>query len=419
MDESSSDSEVEEKPTPIRRGKRAKRARGGRRRGGSSGRTQTSTPDVERWRGVETPDVTPPQPSFCPSRAPGSQVNVSSPYNAADLFQLFFTNTLLLTIIKNTNEFGRTYYNSPSNPWMNINLQDMFSFLSVLIYMGFVRCTSMNDYWRGGDLYSLTFPRQVMSGLKWFKILQALRLSSAEDDAVNDARRGTPAFDRLGRLKPVYQDIREVCRRNYHPGQEISIKERVAASNSRGSVKQFVKNKSVRPGFRLFVLVDSSNGYTWDFFVSQGKTEGASDKGLGYNTVMKLMDTNVLGTGYKLFVDTFYTSPTLFRDLLKQRIWACGTIRTNAAGLPKTSVNALDTESPRGSIRWIRTGSLVFLQWRGTRDVFLCSTIHKAHEEETIREKTSDNSGNWTVTDVSVPPAIKDYNRYVSSISFE
>lgn len=42
-----------------------------------------------------------------------------------------------------------------------------------------------------------------------------------------------------------------------------------------------------------------------------------------------------IGHWFILYVDNFYTSPMLFRDLLSKMIWACGTICPNRIGFPK------------------------------------------------------------------------------------
>ncbi|XP_039616485.1 piggyBac transposable element-derived protein 4-like [Polypterus senegalus] len=274
--------------------------------------------------------------------------------------------------------------------------------------MGLLKVPALTDYWRKGRLYSLPFPQSVLSGRKFFSIVHGLHLSSPDEDAKNESKRGTADFYRLGKIKPIYIDIRNACCQNFQPNQHISIDERMVASKALVIFKQYLKNKPVRWGYKLFVLADSQTGYMWDFFVYEGKSAQACKKGLSYDLVMTLVNTSLLGTGYKLFVDNFNTSPVLFQDLLQKNITACGTIRTNGQSYPKTTVNILDTKATRGSIRWIRKDPLLFVQWRDTRDVFMCSTMHTAHGEETVTRRVKDEAGRWTKIDVPIPPAIKD-----------
>ncbi|XP_041932968.1 piggyBac transposable element-derived protein 4-like [Alosa sapidissima] len=177
-----------------------------------------------------------------------------------------------------------------------------------------------------------------------------------------------------------------------------------------------MKDKPTKWGFKLFVLTDSSNGYTWDFFVYDGKGHIGAGNGLSYDSVMELVSTQHLGTGYKLYVEHFYTSPKLFRDLLQKKVWACGTIRASRIGFPKNSPGGLDNRSPRGTIRWLRDDPILFVQWKDTQDVQMCSTLHTAHADETIERKVKGPDGKWTSQDLPVPPAVKDYNTHMGGV---
>lgn len=150
-------------------------------------------------------------------------------------------------------------------------------------------------------------------------------------------------------------------------------------------------------------------------FIYTGRSILKSGKGLSFDSVVSLVDKQFLGSGYHIYCDNFYTSPALFHHLHEQRFGACGTFRDTRIGVPKSKVNTLTSKSPRGTSRWIREGPLLFLKWMDTREVSVCSTLHTAFSGETVK-RTSKVDGVYRHLQVPVPPAIKDYNRYMGGV---
>lgn len=111
------------------------------------------------------------------------------------------------------------------------------------------------------------------------------------------------------------------------------------------------KAKPIKWGVKLFVLADSSKEYTNVFAIYTEKSHFTLGQGLSYNVVSNLMDPSFLGRGHHLYVDNFYTSPKPFRDLYASGFVACGTFHDSQRNVPQTKLNALMSQSPRGSIR--------------------------------------------------------------------
>lgn len=373
-------------------------------------------PDAERWRDMDEDDFEPPQPRFRPERVPGPQLNRTANYTPLELFQLFFSTTVIDTLVKHTNANGRKKKQGQQKHWRTVTREDMYSFLALVLYMGMVPLKAMTDFWKGSRLYSLPFPSSVMPSNRFLAISRSLHMNDPAVETANDLKKGTPGYDKLCRIKPLYEQILAACYTFFHPYQHISVDERMVATKARIGLKRYVRNKPTKWGIKLFVLADSSCGYTLNFFVDVGKDPEPTGKGRSYDIVMRLLNVPFLGKGYKLYVDNFYTSPSLFRDLLLRKIWACGTLRPNIAGYPKKKENDMTDKTPRGTIRWIRQGELLFVKWLDTRQVTMCSTIHKAYSNDTTKRKVKNAKGEWTVKTVPIPGCIKDYNQHMGGV---
>ncbi|XP_039521796.1 piggyBac transposable element-derived protein 4-like [Pimephales promelas] len=211
------------------------------------------------------------------------------------------------------------------------------------------------------------------------------------------------------RRKPLMDSIRLACKSIYHPKRNLTVDERMVACKAHTGMTQHMKAKPNRWGLKLFVLADASNGYTVDFFMNQ------TGHGLSYDAVTSLLDHTFLGSGYHVYMDDFYTSPNLLKDLLAMKFGACGTYRDNRKDCPRNAANSLSNKSARGSIRWIRDGPLVFVKWMDTQEVSVCSTIHSAYTGDTAerRVKTQDT---WRTNTFPCPAPVTAYNRHMGGV---
>ncbi|KAL6459322.1 hypothetical protein MHYP_G00327940 [Metynnis hypsauchen] len=364
------------------------------------------------WKTEAEPDVVSQPKCFTPHRAPGVQLDVKASYTPLDLFQLFFPADAVETICQNTNkQAAKNVAKGKKYKWTDVVVDEFYKFLGILMFTALVPLNHISDFWRRNNIFSVSFPATVMSRDRFRAIAWNVHLSDPEEDAVNERRKGTSEYDGLFQLKPLVDVLRTTCQFCYHPNRNLAVNERTVSSRVKSGV-QYTKS---RWGFKLFALTDCSNGYTVDFSVYAGKFRPSTGNGLSYDSVMSLIKPEYLGAGYTVFVDSFYTSPKLFRDLFSVNIGACGIYRENRKECPRGRSNSLTRKSPLGSIRWIREDPLVFVTWLDTQEVSVCSTIHPAFSGDTVQRKVKGRDGHWTQMNVPCPAPIIDYSKHMGA----
>ncbi|XP_063078352.1 piggyBac transposable element-derived protein 4-like [Engraulis encrasicolus] len=395
------------------------RGRGGGA-GGSpvSSRRDRSRSPLQRWRNVDEPDDgVPPPLRFNPRRTPGVQppLDMGDP-SPGDIFSHFYDVPVLRLLCECTNKNAEKNQQAGKKfTWTTISPGEMKQFIGLLIYMSVLELPKISDYWRQDTIFHVPFPAAVMTRDRFMAIWSNIHMSDPEKTAEEERKKGTEEYDHLHRVRPLMELIRRSCKAIYHPGQHISVNERMVATKPRINMKPNMKAKPTKWGLKFFVLADA-NGYTVDFMLYTGENKMVpGGEGLAFDVVTRLVDKGYLGSGHIVYTDNFYTSPLLFRHLSQQGFGACGTYRQGRIGVPTTPGNALTNQSSRGSIRWIRDGDLLFVKWMDTREVSLCSTVHPVYNGETVHRWQKTGDGQKRIT-VPRPTTVGEYSRYMGGV---
>ncbi|KAF7651931.1 hypothetical protein LDENG_00103410 [Lucifuga dentata] len=340
-----------------------------------------ATDSAAGWQTEHQPDSLPePLTVFCPAWTPGVQgFGTTDNSSLSELFKSFFDDNIVRIICDNTNKQAKKNIGKGKKfKWSDISPVDFCKFAEIN-----GDSKAVTQYWRQKSFFSVfLFPASVMSTNAFQVISWNLHMSDPQEDAGNDQKKGTPEYDPLHRLRPLYDRLRNTCKAFYHPHQKVSIDERMVATKAKTEMRQYIKNKPTKWSIKLFVLADSCSVYTSDFTVYAGRSQFTAGHRLSYDSKR-----------LSLYCDNFYTSPKLFKDLLSLKVHACGTYRDTRRETPTTKINAITRKSCRRTIRWIRNGPLLFTKWMDIREVTVCSTIHTVYPGETVRKSVKGTDG--------------------------
>lgn len=141
--------------------------------------------------------------------------------------------------------------------------------------------------------------------------------------------------------------------RLYRLDREVSIDETMVPHKGHLSFKQYIKNKPIRWGIKLWVLCKAKTGYVFNFQVYLSKEDGHVEQHLAHRVVKHLILT-IENKFHHLYMDNFYCDPHLFLELERKQVLACGTIRANRKGFPRDIVltSAMGRRMDRGDYVW-------------------------------------------------------------------
>lgn len=320
-----------------------------------------------------------------------------------EIFLMLFGDDLLDLIVSESNR-----YSLQKGTALDLTLEELKAFLGMLIIMGFHSLPSLRLYWSSDQNFHLPRISDTMTLKRFLKILRYIHLSDNE----KMPQRGNDNFDKLYKVRPMINLLSNSFLGSYNPGRNLAVDESMIAFKGRSQLKQYMPQKPIKRGFKVWALACSETGYLLNFSVYEGKKESQEEGLLGEKTVLELTRP-FEGKNYCVYFDNFFTSFPLLLKLLDRNIFGCGTVRTNRKNFP-TELLVADKQLKAAESDSVGTTFLTVSKWkdRGKKSVVVATTIHSVSDMSTVKRMTKEGV---RVT-VNCPKSIDDYNQHMGGV---
>lgn len=291
-------------------------------------------------------------------------IRLPTPFDLGDpapisLFRLFFTDTILNTIVMNTNLYALSKdAGSVGRVWTPIDSDELVVWIALTVYQGLHRMSACELCWNLDEREPHRIS-QYMKLICYQQIKRYLHVSSLEATISNY----------FNKLELLLSHIHDASKKYYTPGTNVSVDEMMVRFSGRSMHTVHMKNKLIPEGFKILSLCDS--GYTYTFIPTSRvaptqvtRVEGLTQTGNTVNHLVQRLPYSWLS--FNVYMDNYFSSVKLFQHLRNIGIGACGTARRQA-GIPKElqvdKAIKLDWDTWSGIVQDGVTCSVLARQW--------------------------------------------------------
>ena len=349
-------------------------------------------------------------PPFTAQFPPGPHHHLPGTASVEEFFLLICGENFCQTLADQCNLYARQQPPGSSYNWTDTTESEMKLFMGIHLAMGVHKLPSVEDYW---SQHPLLGAPDISRGIpiRRFKALQScLHLN----DNTTVRKRGEPGYDKLHKIRPLMESIRENCQRCYSLHREVSVDEAMVGFKGRSSMKQYCPMKPTKRGYKVWALSGAHTGYMYNFAVYCGATPGVTEHGLGAS-VVRTMTEPVLEKGHFLFFDNYFSTVPLAQFLRTKNTYCVATARIDRTAWPTNLKNkkTLKQHLKKGDHRsQIVSPGVQCFMWMDKKVVPFINTICNPSSLTTVKHKKKDGS----TVNVSCPLSVQLYNKYMGGV---
>lgn len=320
--------------------------------------------------------------------ATGKQHAARQAQSALDFLQLYLPPPLIQSWVEYTQAYAQQH--GADRDWRT-SVSELYAFIGVHIFMGICRLPNYHMYW--SKEYQQPFVASTFTRTRYEQLVRYFHVAPTPDPHA--------PHDPLSRVRPFITSLLCAFPRYYSPSQHLTIDEAMMAYKGRSPIKQYIPMKPHRWGYKIYCL--AGDEYLLHFEVYEGRAKEKSPHGATYDTVMR-MTAQYQYQHYTLYLDNWFTSPTLAVALKQKGIRVCGSVNQNRKEMPviaKKDIIGLE----RGKRIHRQQEDMSIDVWKDKKALWLLYN-HCSPSETASLDRWDDDGERKSI---ECPRAVKDY----------
>lgn len=315
----------------------------------------------------------------------GPDNNAKNATTFRDYFSLFFTESMIDSILKYTNEEilrRQQNYNEKKATSTEMSKEQFYAMLGCLL----LSATMNNNHLPTREMFDPTISgmryRACMSCDRFEFLINNLRF---DDKLTRNKRRES---DKFAPIRDLWTSFTNNCKQNYKPGSYITIDEQLLGFRGRCPFRMYIPNKPDKYGIKLVMICDVRTKYMINASPYLGKHTNTSGLKLA-DYYVKDLTKSIYGSNRNITMDNWFTSVPLASELLKKpyNLTIVGTIRKNKREIPQELLVTKGRNIGSSMFCFDKEKTLVSYKTKSTRNVLLLSTTHEFPNVNPISKK--------------------------------
>ncbi|KAF8768409.1 PiggyBac transposable element-derived protein like [Argiope bruennichi] len=191
---------------------------------------------------------------------------------------------------ENTNKYAEFVHSATLNEWEPTgnkkwrwnpvtDIADLFNFIAIILIMGINKQPRVQDYWSSDPILGNEQVKRTMTRRRFLDIYKFFHLSDRENEISKDDL----SFYMMQKLDPFMTCLRSNFQKYFEPYTHLSVDEAMVKYKGRLGIVQYMPNKPVKRGIKVWTLCTSFFGYVYNFEPYCGKKDKLlrSENGLG------------------------------------------------------------------------------------------------------------------------------------------